>query len=93
MKRQYWVYILTNPVHTVLYIGMTNNLHRRVFEHRNKFVDGFTKQYNCKKLIYFEQYSSPTEALAREKQLKGWTRKKKEQLINVQNSSWDEILI
>ena len=78
----YYVYILTNKYNTTLYIGVTNNLIRRVYEHKNKLVDGFTKKYNLDKLIYFEQTNDIESAIAREKQLKNYSRAKKEQLID-----------
>ncbi|MBQ2863973.1 MAG: GIY-YIG nuclease family protein [Clostridia bacterium] len=89
----YYVYILTNQTNTTLYIGVTNNLQRRLFEHKNKLVDGFTKKYNINKLIYFESTNDVESAIAREKQLKGWTRQKKNNLIATTNPSWNEIKI
>ena len=80
----YYVYIMTNRSGT-LYIGVTNNLARRVYEHKNKLVDGFTKKYKIDRLIYFEETSDVNSAIAREKQLKGWNRKKKIELINIIN--------
>ena len=69
----------------ILYIGVTNNLQRRVIEHREGLIPGFTKKYQCKKLVYYEMYSNIEEAIKREKQLKGWTRNKKIELIKSQN--------
>ena len=89
----YYVYILTNQTDTTLYIGVTNNLQRRLFEHKTKLVDGFTKKYNINKLIYFESTNDVKSAIAREKQLKGWTRQKKNNLIATTNPSWNEIKI
>lgn len=89
----YYVYILTNQTNTTLYIGVTNNLQRRLFEHKNKLVDGFTKKYNINKLIYFESTNDVESAIAREKQLKGWTRQKKNNLIATTNPNWNEIKI
>lgn len=89
----YYVYILTNQTDTTLYIGVTNNLQRRLFEHKNKLVDGFTKKYNINKLIYFESTNDVESAIAREKQLKGWTRQKKNNLIATTNPNWNEIKI
>ncbi|MBP6882061.1 MAG: GIY-YIG nuclease family protein [Candidatus Levybacteria bacterium] len=77
----YFVYILSNATNTVLYIGVTNNLERRVYEHKNELIDGFTKKYNLKKLVYFEETSDITSAIAREKQLKNWRREWKLNLI------------
>ena len=78
--RQYFVYIMTNQSKT-LYIGVTNNLERRVYEHKQKLVPGFTKRYNMTSLAYFESTSDVREAITREKQLKGWLRSKKIALI------------
>ncbi len=77
----YYVYILTNQYNTVLYTGVTNNLERRLYEHKNKLINGFTKKYNVDKLVYFEQTDNINSAIAREKQIKGWIRKKKDELI------------
>ena len=71
----YWVYILTNKNQTVLYIGMTNSLSRRVYQHRSGDADGFAAQYQCKTLIYYEHYRDVRDAIARETQLKKWSRK------------------
>ncbi len=83
--RDYFVYILTNNSNDVLYVGVTNNLGRRLVEHKQHLVEGFTDEYNVTKLVYYERRGSVTDAIAREKQLKGWTRKKKFQLINSVN--------
>ena len=84
----YYIYILTNKTNKVLYVGVTNNLPRRLYEHQNKLIDGFTKRYNLNKLVYFEEYSEIEMAIAREKQLKGWVRCKKNDLIESVNPSW-----
>ena len=89
----YYVYILTNKTHSTLYIGVTNNLISRVYEHKTGAVEGFTKKYNVHKLIYFEQTTDVESAILREKQLKGWTRAKKENLINSVNPLWSELEI
>ena len=81
MQRQSYIYFLTNTRNTVLYIGVTNNLKRRVFEHRKGFVKGFTSKYMLYKLIYFEVFEDYYHAIEREKQLKGWRRSKKDNLI------------
>ena len=91
--KDYYVYILTNQRHTVLYVGVTNDLVRRVYEHKNKLVDGFTKKYNVDKLIYFETTTDINSAIAREKQLKKWGHQKKAHLINMQNPKWQEIIL
>ena len=87
----YYVYILANNSNKVLYIGVTSNIQRRVFEHKNKMVEGFTKKYNVDKLVFCEIYNDVQDALSREKQLKGWTRRKKFELINSVNSDFKEI--
>jgi len=88
---QYYIYILTNNHNTTLYIGITNNLIRRIYEHKNKLVDGFTKKYNLHKLVYFESTSDVESAIAREKQLKAGSRKKKIQLIEKENNDWKDL--
>ena len=88
---QYYIYILTNKNNTVLYIGVTNDLTRRVSEHRQKLVKGFTSKYNVDKLIYFEKFNFIVAAIAREKQLKGYSRAKKNGLINKFNPEWLEL--
>ena len=90
-NKNYYVYILTNVSNKVLYIGVTNNLIRRIYEHKNKLIDGFTKRYNLNKLVYFEQTSDVESAINREKQLKGWLRKRKEELINSMNPNWVDL--
>ncbi len=87
----YYVYIITNKLNTVLYIGVTNNLERRLYEHKNKLVDGFTKEYSLEKLVYFEQTTDVLSAIEREKQLKKWRRSKKNDLIMSQNPKWDDL--
>ncbi len=90
MRREYWVYILAN-IHRTLYIGVTNDLQRRVFEHKNDVVPGFTPKYGIDQLVYFESTNEIHEALAREKQLKGWLRKKKLALIEGMNPRWEDL--
>ena len=85
---QYWVYIVSNKVRSVLYIGVTNDLYRRYNEHKSGCVKGFTQQYRCCDLLYFEEYNNIDEAIAREKELKGWKRCKKENLIGTVNPQW-----
>ena len=87
----YYVYILTNKTNNVLYIGITNDINRRISEHKSEIVDGFSKRYHTHKLVYFEEYSHPQEAIVREKQLKGYKRYKKIALINKINSDWDDL--
>lgn len=84
----YYVYILTNWNDQVMYIGVTNNLERRLYEHKNHLVDGFTKKYHVDKLVYYEMTGDVRAAIAREKQLKGWTRAKKNALVRTLNPDW-----
>ena len=84
-------YIITNKKNGTLYTGVTNNLIRRIYEHKNKIVDGFTAKYNLNKLVYFEEATDAISAIEREKQLKGWTRKRKEKLINDSNPDWVDL--
>ena len=87
----YHVYILANEANTVLYIGVTGDIKRRMYEHRNGVFDGFTKRYNVHKLVYIERYSDINIAIKREKQLKGWRREKKNRLVNEKNPQWDDL--
>lgn len=87
----YYVYIMTNYTNMVLYIGVTNNLERRIIEHKNKLNKGFTQRYNVKKLVYFETTANIDSAIEREKQLKGWIRAKKVELINNSNPEWTDL--
>jgi len=91
MGDQYYVYILTNKRNTVLYTGVTNDLKRRVYEHREKLVSGFTKKYNVYKLVYYEVTESIEAAIQREKQIKGGSRQKKLDLINGMNPRWRDL--
>lgn len=90
-SNQYYVYILTNKGHTVLYIGVTNNLERRIFEHKKKLIEGFTKKYNLIKLVYYESTEDIYSALEIEKQLKNWHRDWKVNLINSFNPDWKDL--
>jgi len=87
----YFVYILANWNDSVLYIGVTNNLERRLYEHRNGLADGFTRKYNVHKLVYYEYTNEAYSAIAREKQLKGWNRAKKNALIAKMNPEWRDL--
>ena len=87
----YYVYFLTNWDDSVLYIGVTNNLPRRLYEHRNGLVDGFTKKYNVHKLVYYEYTNDVYSAISREKQLKKWTRAKKNALVVKENPEWRDL--
>jgi len=89
--KQHYVYILTNFGNTTLYIGVTNNLERRLYEHKNELVDGFTKRYHCHSLLYFEVTNSIESALAREKQLKRWSRFKKDELVDSINPGREDL--
>ena len=86
----YYIYIMASYSGT-LYIGMTNNLERRVQEHKLGIGSYFTRKYTCKKLVYFEEYQTPREAIAREKVLKGWKRIKKQNLISSMNPHWKDL--
>ena len=88
--KNYYVYILTNQSKT-LYIGVTNNLERRVYEHKHKLKDGFTKKYNLTKLVYFEMFNDINDAIKREKQLKNWHRQWKINLIESKNKDWKDL--
>ncbi len=92
-NRQYYVYLLTNRSNDVLYVGVTNNLERRVFEHRNKLVEGFTKKYNLTKLVFYEVTDDIESAIRREKQLKNWRRAWKVDLVNESNPEWKDLSI
>ena len=89
--RQYYVYILTNKSNNVLYIGVTNDLIRRIFEHKNKLVEGFTKKYNLRKLVYYEATDDIESAINREKQLKNWHRDWKINLVDQFNPDWKDL--
>jgi len=87
-----FAYILTNKINTVLYTGVTNNIERRVFEHKyNKRKKSFTTRYNVKKLVWLEEFSSIDEAISAEKKIKGWSRKRKNDLIKKDNPNFEEI--
>ena len=87
---QYYVYVMTNAVRT-LYIGVTNDLERRAYEHKQKLLDGFTKKYNITMLVYYEETGDASSAIAREKQLKGWRRSKKIALVESFNPRWKDL--
>lgn len=89
--KQYYVYILTNKNNTVLYIGVTSNLIRRVHEHKNKLVDGFTKKYNCNKLVWYGSTPEIESAIGQEKRMKKWKREYKINLINKFNPDWKDL--
>lgn len=89
--KTYYIYIMTNKYDKVLYVGVTNDLVRRVYEHKNKFLKGFTSRYNVTKLIYFEDYEDINQAIDREKQIKGWLRRKKIELIEEFNPEYKDL--
>ncbi|ABL66308.1 GIY-YIG nuclease family protein [Chlorobium phaeobacteroides] len=89
--KAYCVYILANQANNVIYVGMTNDLQRRVLEHKSRLVDGFSKKYNVDKLVYFEETSDVLRAIAREKEIKKWRREKKNLLIATMNPEWKDL--
>lgn len=91
MDKKYFVYIITNKNNTVPYTGVTNKLLRRVYEHKEKLFEGFTKKYNRTKLVWYAIYDEPYLAISREKQIKAGSRKKKIKLINSKNPDWKDI--
>ena len=86
-----YVYIMTNKTNSTLYIGVTSDLVKRIYEHKNALVDGFTKKYNLKKLVFYEVHSDIMEAIKREKQLKAWKREWKVDLIENENRDWNDL--
>ena len=88
---QYYVYLLTNKLSTVLYAGITNNLERRLYEHKNELADSFTKRYHIHKLVYYEVTTDVKTAIEREKQIKSWSRAKKNALVNEMNPKWKDL--
>lgn len=90
-ERSSYVYILESQLNGTLYTGVTSNLHKRIYEHKNKFVDGFTKKYSVDKLVYYEVHSDIREAILREKRIKKWRRPWKMKLIYSQNPNWGDL--
>lgn len=88
---QYWIYIMSNANRNVLYIGVTNNLYRRCMEHKSGIIEGFTQKYKCHDLLYYEEFQQVEDAIAREKQLKGWKRNKKDTLIKSKNPALEDL--
>ena len=88
---QYFVYILTNWNDEVMYVGVTNDLRRRLYEHQHELAEGFTKRYHVHKLVWFEVTGDVTSAIAREKEIKGWTRSKKNDLVTRENPDWKDL--
>ena len=93
MHNTYYVYIMSNTSDTTVYIGVTNDIERRVSEHKNGLIPGFTQKYNCTKLVYYETYSDINQAIEREKKLKKWRRKKKDWLISTLNPDKNDLSI
>ena len=91
MDRHYYVYIMTNEHNSVLYTGVTSDLKKRTYEHKEKLVAGFTKKYNIVNLVYYEVFADPENAILREKQIKGGSRAKKIALINTLNREWRDL--
>ena len=87
----YYVYILTNQTDNVMYIGVTNDLERRLYEHKHHLIEGFTRDYRVDKLVYFEETPSNLAAIEREKHIKGWNRKRKNKLVESKNPNWKEL--
>jgi len=91
--KKFYVYMLTNYTNKLLYVGMTSNLPKRIHQHKTKYYPGFTNKYNINKLVYYEEYSSSLDATKRERQLKGFVRRKKDALVNTNNLDWIELKI
>ncbi|WP_422082337.1 GIY-YIG nuclease family protein [Ulvibacterium sp.] len=90
MKKSH-IYITSNKNRTVIYVGVTTNLVRRIYQHKTKYYKGFTARYNCDRLVYFEEFTDIKKAMAREKQLKSGNRQRKENLINSINPEWNDL--
>jgi putative endonuclease len=90
-QHNYYVYILTNYNNKVMYVGMTNNLERRIYEHKKGLIEGFTKNYNLSKLVHYEHTFDVNAAIEREKQIKKWRRKKKNALVESRNPGWRDL--
>lgn len=91
MEKTYYIYILANKHCNVLYVGITNNLIYGIYCHKNKIQKGFTYKYNVDRLVYYEIYADVSDAIQREKQIKGWVRRKKDFLINKFNPDWKDL--
>ena len=92
-QHRYWVYLITNRPHGTLYIGVTNSLAKRIWQHRTGAFEGFSKRYGLKQLVYFEEFHDVNNAIAREKELKGWLRTRKIELIEKQNPLWRDLSV
>ena len=91
LNNTYYVYLITNWNNQVMYVGVTNNLQMRIYEHKNKLVKGFTEKYNVNKLVYFEESNDINSAIAREKEIKKWRREKKNRLVVQMNPDWEDL--
>ena len=91
IMKTYYVYIMTNKNNNVLYTGITNNLKRRVYEHKNQLIDGFTRKYNCKKLVWYEESNNVLSAIGTEKRMKKWKREFKINIISKKNPNWEDL--
>ena len=91
MDKDYYVYVLASQRNGTLYVGITSNLIKRIWEHKNKAIEGFTQKYNVDKLVYFEQYRDPKNAIKREKRLKKYNRQWKLELIEKENPEWRDL--
>lgn len=91
MNKQYYVYIVSNWTGERVYTGITNDLQRRIFEHKRKMIDGFTKKYNLDRLVFFEIYNDAVNAISREKEIKAWRREKKNRLVESVNPAWTDL--
>ncbi len=91
IEKQYYVYVLTTAKNTTLYTGVTNDLTRRIYEHKNNLISGFTKKYKVHKLVHYEASTDALAAIAREKQIKSWNRDKKLMMINKNNPEWRDL--
>ncbi|MFH1456868.1 MAG: GIY-YIG nuclease family protein [Patescibacteria group bacterium] len=90
-SKNYCTYIMTNYTNKVLYVGISGNLFKRAWEHKHKLIEGFTKRYNINKLIYYECFNNPNDAIKREKEIKGWKRNKKINLIKIINPKFEDL--
>lgn len=93
MSKQFYVYILSNNSSNTLYIGISSNLQKRLWQHKNKLVEGFSKKYNLNKLVYYEIYEEVQQAITREKQLKKWKRCWKDDLVSKSNPTWVDLSV
>jgi putative endonuclease len=89
--KAFYVYMMTNQSRVVLYTGITNSLMRRVWQHQNSAIEGFTKTYKVNRLVYYECFDDPRDAIAREKEIKGWCRQKKNALVETKNPKWTDL--